>query len=121
MVVDDSVTIRVALKRLFSSPKYDVVEAQDGRRALELLDESIDLMILDVNMPGLDGYGVCEKIRELGPAYAELPIVFLTSLETRAMELLGDEYGAYLSKPIDEKELTETVEQLLKSKTSVTV
>lgn len=115
MVVDDSVTMRLSLKRTFTAEGFQVVEAENGVRALELLDESFDLIVLDVNMPELDGYGVCENIRRQDDRYADLPILFLTSLETRAMELLGDEFGAYLNKSFDQAELLSTVESLLSS------
>jgi DNA-binding response OmpR family regulator len=122
MIADDSLTIRVKLKQLFLNSGYEVIEAKDGNDAVAQLCHQPDLLVLDVNMPNLDGYGVCEKIREQDSADKNLPIVFLTSLETKAMELLGNEYGAYLSKPVDDSELLTTVEGLLEKtnpKTSV--
>ena len=70
-------------------------------------------MVLDVVMPELDGYGVCEKLSQLGEQYSHLPIVFLTSVDSHAMELLGREYGAYLHKPVNEAELLSTVRSQL--------
>ncbi len=118
MVVDDSVTTRLSLKRIFTAAGLEVGEADNGLRALELLDDTFDLMVLDVNMPELDGYGVCESIRQRGPQYADFPILFLTSLETHAMELLGNEFGAYLKKPFDPTILLDKVEELLSSKST---
>lgn len=113
LIVDDSQSIRITVKRVFEKAGYDTVLANDGLEAIEKLSEDPALIVLDVNMPGLDGYGVCEKLRELGPEYDRLPIVFLTSLESKAMELLGREYGAYLNKPVQPQVLLDVVEDLL--------
>jgi len=113
MIADDSQTMRVKLKRLFVKSGYEVIEAADGNDAIAKLCHRPDLVVLDVNMPNLDGYGVCEKIREHDSAARNLPIVFLTSLQTKAMELLGSEYGAYLNKSVQDSELLATVEGLL--------
>lgn len=113
LIVDDSQTIRVRVKRLFENAGYDTVLANDGNEAIERLSENPALIVLDVNMPGLDGYGVCEKLRDMGSKYERLPIVFLTSLESKAMELLGEEFGAYLNKPVNPDRLLGVVEELL--------
>ncbi|MEL7497470.1 MAG: response regulator [Planctomycetota bacterium] len=113
LIVDDSATIRKSVQRLFDNAGYETIAACDGYEALECLVEDPALIVLDVNMPGLDGYGVCEKLREMGPKYDQLPIVFLTSVESRAMELLGREFGAYLNKPVQPEELLGVVEELL--------
>ena len=113
LIVDDSVTIRTSVNRIFEKAGYETVLACDGNEALERLDQNPDLIVLDVNMPGLDGYGVCEKLREFGSEYDRLPIVFLTSVESKAMELLGREFGAYLNKPVAPEQLLDVVEDLL--------
>ena len=113
LVVDDSQTIRLSVKRLFDNAGYETIVASDGLEAIDRLSENPDLIVLDVNMPGLDGYGVCETMREMGSRYDRLPIVFLTSVESRAMELLGHEFGAYLNKPVQPDQLLEVVEELL--------
>ena len=113
LVVDDSQAVRVAVRRILVKAGYEVIMAANGIEAIERLRDEPSLMVLDVNMPGLDGYGVCERIRELGPEYRNFPIVFLTSLKSKAMELLGNEFGAYLNKPICEETLLTVVEQQL--------
>ena len=111
LVVDDSRTIRVQLQKILSNAGYEVVLAEDGRHALEVITCEPDLMILDVLMPEMDGYGVCEELKQFGDKYANLPIVFLTSVKSHAMELLGSEFGAYLQKPVQHEELLATVEK----------
>lgn len=113
LVVDDSQSVRLRVNRILSEAGYEVIMACDGLEAIEKLHESPKLVVLDVNMPGLDGYGVCEKIRELGFEHKDMPVVFLTSLESKALELLGREFGAYLNKPICEQQLLTVVGQQL--------
>ena len=113
LVVDDSQAVRIKVKRVLSDAGYDVITACDGLEAIAKLDQGPALIVLDVNMPGLDGYGVCEKLRELGSAYDNLPVVFLTSLESKALELLGREFGAYLNKPVCDQKLLSVVEEQL--------
>jgi CheY-like chemotaxis protein len=117
LVVDDCNSVRIKVKRILANAGYEVITACDGLDAIEKLDEQTSLIVLDVNMPGLDGYGVCEQIRELGSTYNNLPIVFLTCLESKALELLGREFGAYLNKPVCEQKLLSVVEQQLAQST----
>lgn len=113
LVVDDSQTVRTIVERILTSAGYEVVVAVDGIDAINQLSQEPSLVILDVNMPGLDGYGFCEKLNEFGTKYDNLPIVFLTSLESKALELLGREFGDYLTKPVGADELLPVVEKLL--------
>ena len=113
LVVDDSQAIRLTVKRILSDAGYDVITACDGLQAIERLAEEPSLIVLDVNMPGLDGYGVCERLRELGSKYERLPVVFLTCMESKALELLGREFGAYLHKPVREQELLDVIQEQL--------
>ena len=113
LVVDDSQSVRISVKRILSEAGYEVITACDGLEAIAMLGEEPALVVLDVNMPGLNGYGVCERIRELGFAYEDLPIVFLTILKSKALELLGKEFGAYLNKPVCEQQLLTVVGQQL--------
>ncbi len=111
MVVDDSQAVRLSVKRILAQAGYDVIIARDGEEAFAMLSEQPNLVVLDVNMPGLDGYGFCERLNNAGRS--DLPVVFLTSVESKALELLGDQYGAYLNKPVEAKQLLDTVAQQL--------
>lgn len=113
LVVDDSRTVRNAVKRALTNAGYEVVCACDGNEAIERLDTKPDLMVLDINMPGLDGYGVCEQLESAGIGRQQLPIVFLTSNGTHAMELLGKQYGAYLQKPVRPNALLSAIKEQL--------
>ena len=77
------------------------------------LSEFPSLIVLDINMPGLDGYGFCERMVRENPVHVDTPVVFLTSEQSRALELLGSQLGAYLQKPVSEIELLSVVEDQL--------
>ncbi|MFT5299542.1 MAG: CheY-like chemotaxis protein [Mariniblastus sp.] len=110
LVVDDSETIRVSCRRMLTAAGYDVIAACDGFQALERIQENPALIILDINMPGMDGYAVCEQLQTIPTA---LPIIFLTSEESAALKMLGEAYGAYLHKPISQEKLIAAVDQQL--------
>ena len=102
LIVDDSHAVRVRIAQILEAADYEVITACDGAEAIEvLLKEKPTLMILDVKMPKLDGYGVCQQLNRLDEDFSKLPVLFLTSLESKALELLGQEYGAYLRKPVE--------------------
>jgi diguanylate cyclase (GGDEF)-like protein len=100
LVVDDSPSIQESLFELLQDP-YDVFVASNGADALELVAaEAPDLVLLDVVMPGMDGYAVCQRLKA-SPDTADIPVVFLTGLHQDEDEVRGLEAGAidYLSAP----------------------
>ena len=109
LVVDDSCTVRTKISRALESAGYSVLLAEDGERAIEMLQNRPDMMVLDIVMPGLDGYDVLEAMKEMDPEIRELPVLFLTSMNNHALRLLGKQYGAYLQKPVDEELLLQTI------------
>ncbi len=115
LVVDDSQTVRLQVQRILANAGYEVITACDGYEALELVERKPELIVLDVNMPGLDGFSVCEQLKKLGSDHEKLPIVFLTGMNSKALELLGNEFGAYLQKPVVEGDLLKAVETQLQA------
>jgi DNA-binding response OmpR family regulator len=110
LVVDDSSTIRLQLQRILSRAGYRVVTAANGKEGLrKAQDECPQLVILDIQMPELDGYTVCQELKRTGYPWDKLPIIFLTSLQSHALSLLGSEMGAYLRKPVCPAALLRTV------------
>ena len=98
LVVDDEASIRRILETRLSMIGYDVVTAADGEEALETFRETCpDLVVLDVMMPKLDGYGVCQELRK----ESDVPIIMLTALGDVADRITGLELGAddYVVKP----------------------
>jgi OmpR family response regulator RpaB len=99
LVVDDEASIRRILETRLSMIGYQVVTASDGVEALELFKTTHpDLVVLDVMMPKLDGYGVCQELRK----ESDVPIVMLTALGDVADRITGLELGAddYVVKPL---------------------
>lgn len=116
LVADDSRTIRAVVHRILSGAGFDVILASDGAHAVQLARrERPHLVILDIQMPVMDGYAACEEILALEDRYDDLPIVFLTNDTANHLGTLGNQLGAYLPKPVDEETLVATVRSLLKS------
>ena len=119
LVVDDSKVARRAAVPVLVSEGHSVIEAGDGREALALLREhpEIELVISDVVMPNLDGFGLCQAIRAR-PGGDQLPIILLTSLEEVAAQSRAVEAGAdeFLTKPISAAELRLRVRTTLRLK-----
>ncbi|MGD9855798.1 MAG: response regulator transcription factor [Planctomycetaceae bacterium] len=114
LVADDSRTIRTQLDLILSQEGFEVITASTGTDALEsIFRETPDLAILDINMPELDGYGVCQELIARGEPWSRLPIVFLTSLDSHALEMLGLKMGAYLRKPIVGERVVDVVQSLI--------
>jgi signal transduction histidine kinase len=107
LIVDDDPSAQETLIAMLESEDYRLEIAKDGFQALQVLDHiQPDLILLDVMMPGMDGFEVCRRIRST-PRVAEVPILILTALDDRASLLQGIESGAddFLSKPVDRQEL----------------
>jgi two-component system, sensor histidine kinase and response regulator len=116
LVVDD-LPQNIELLVAFLAPMgYEIVEAASGEEALQKLSvNQIDLILLDVMMPGMNGFEVCSRMKQ-GEEY--LPIIMITTLNDRDSRLKGIEAGAddFLSKPFDSDELKLKVRNLLKTK-----
>ncbi|MBN2529649.1 MAG: response regulator [Deltaproteobacteria bacterium] len=116
LVVDDEELNRLPLVTLLEMEGYGVVEAGDGAEAIGVLAcQNVDLVLLDVVMPGMDGFETCRYIRQkLGDL--TLPIIFQTGLDDRESKIRGKMVGAddFLAKPVDPVELMARVGNLLK-------
>jgi two-component system, OmpR family, response regulator RpaB len=113
LVVDDEASIRRILETRLSMIGYDVVTAADGEEALDTFrNAGPDLVVLDVMMPKLDGYGVCQELRK----ESDVPIIMLTALGDVADRITGLELGAddYVVKPFSPKELEARIRCVLR-------
>lgn len=114
LIADDSKTVRTVVAKILMDAGYEVLPASDGLTALELArNVRPDIAILDIVMPDMDGYAVCEKLKEMGSPWSEIPIVFLTSVKSQALEVLGSEFGGYMNKPVNSVQLLATIERQL--------
>jgi DNA-binding NtrC family response regulator len=117
LVVDDAEGIRTYLANLLELKGYDVDTAEDGRRALALLEGGAnpDVVILDVMMPGLGGLETLKRIREFAE---DIPVVMLSVVGAASTIVEAMRLGAvdYLNKPFEEEDLELTLEQVLENK-----
>ena len=115
LVVDDESRMRKLLRDFLTAKGYQILEAEDGEKAIEVFEENrnkIKLILLDVMMPKLDGWSVLRKIRQ----ESKVPIIMLTARGEEQDELFGFELGVdeYISKPFSPKILVARVEAILK-------
>ena len=112
LVVDDYPMNRDLLKRILVNPDFQVVDAQDGMEALQVLSQQeFDVVLLDVMMPGMDGIEVCRHLREdLGRK--DIPVFFITALDPD--ETINANLGPktdYIRKPFNKNEIREKIKQ----------
>lgn len=112
LLIEDEKLIRMFIVEYFSKQGAKVVEASDGYEGLSLLDNSFDIVLLDIMMPGIDGYEVCKLIRQK----SEVPILFISALSEDENKLKGYELGAddFISKPFTPSLLYAKCSALLK-------
>ena len=107
LIIDDEPTARETVVSMLEGEGYDIQLAKDGIEALQMLEQiQPDVILLDIMLPGMDGFQVCRQIRATVPL-AEVPILMLTALDDRDSLLRALEAGAddFLSKPVDRREL----------------
>jgi adenylate cyclase len=118
LIADDRPDFVQLLRDLLSVEGYQIVTAEDGREALEVLDQcSPDLVLLDLNMPVMNGYEVCQRIKT-DPTTADIPVLMLTAWADPEYRVKGLELGAedYLAKPFDHRELLARIQTRLRAK-----
>ncbi|MCB0006073.1 MAG: response regulator [Anaerolineales bacterium] len=115
LVVDDEPMARTLLRLMLVRAGFEVLEAEDGFDALDQIKQRLpDVMILDVMMPGMDGFAVCETLRN-DDNTAELPIIMLSAKTDLDSVNRGLRAGAtkYLTKPVSPEDLTRNVRDVL--------
>lgn len=114
LIADDDANIRKLMALLLSKEGFHPLEAKDGIQALSLIENAqVDLVILDIMMPGLNGWELCQEIRRTD---ANLPLLMVTAKAESAHKVKGFQLGTddYLTKPFDPLELVMRVKALLK-------
>ncbi|HDS11654.1 MAG TPA: response regulator transcription factor [Candidatus Wirthbacteria bacterium] len=113
LLVEDEAEIRAIQGDYLRKAGYQIVEAPDGHQALDIFAaQKIDLVVLDLNLPGLDGIEICRALRQT----SDVPIIMVTARTQEADELLGLDLGAddYIKKPFSPRILVARVQALLK-------
>ena len=112
LIAEDDPDIRDGVRILLAGEGYRILEAENGPRALEIFTPEVDLVILDIMMPGMSGLRVCEELRKI----STVPILFLTAKSQESDKLLGLTAGGddYLPKPFSFAELSARVKALLR-------
>ncbi|HEY9842118.1 MAG TPA: response regulator, partial [Candidatus Obscuribacterales bacterium] len=118
LIVDDSQDTIAILQAVLAKSGFEVHAADEGRKALDMLRQrkiQPDLAILDIQMPGMSGYEVCEEL-QAHPDWSIIPVVFLTASEERENRLRAFQLGAvgFLNKPVISDQLLEQVAKAIK-------
>src|SRR5579883_2948525 len=116
LIVDDEKDIRDLVAYNLSKEGFGVLSAADGNEALKLMAEHpVSLVVLDIMMPGLDGFEVCKRIRA-SEQWKSIPVIFLTARSAEVDQIVGLELGAddYIQKPISPRVLVARVKSILR-------
>ena len=116
LIVDDTLSAREVLRGLLSGQGYNLAFAAGGKEALEkALELSPDLILLDVMMPEMNGFEVCQHLRA-DPHLSEVPVIMITALDDQESRLQGLEAGAddFISKPFNQLELQARVKTIIR-------
>ena len=115
LIAEDNAVNRELLRELLEMRGHIVAEACDGEEALRMIEQTQpDLLLLDIGMPLLDGFGVMRKIRE-STQFASLPVVAVTAyaMQGDREKILSSKFDGYLSKPVNARSLGEELDRLL--------
>jgi twitching motility two-component system response regulator PilH len=117
LIVDDSQAHRYALRKILEDAEYDVISAEDGDEGIhKAASEMPDIILMDVVMPGLNGFQATRKIAR-NPATASIPVIFVTTKDQETDRIWGMRQGAaaYITKPVDKGALLASITQALET------
>ena len=117
LIVDDEPNVRRLSHKILSN-KFDIVEAEDGRQAIDVATaQKPDVILMDMMMPKMDGLTACHVIRN-DPATKSIPVIMVTAIGFELNIKLSEQMGAagYVTKPFSPQDLLDTIEQVLATK-----
>ena len=115
LVIDDDASSLELMEAMLVPNGYEIITTNDGSKAVAIIvEKKPDLILLDIMMPGLDGYSTLAKIKE-NKVSSKIPVVMLTAMGFRLNKELALRFGAvgYITKPVDLPELLKTISRLL--------
>ena len=115
LMVDDSISLRLVVRMTLEGEGYHVIDAEDGLKARECLDgRQVDLVLSDLNMPGMDGLSLLKHIRQL-PTYQHTPVIMLTSESATYLRQEGQHLGlnGWIVKPFEPPQLLAAIARLV--------
>jgi two-component system cell cycle response regulator DivK len=118
LYIEDDFQNRVLVRRILGAYGYSVVEAEDGARGIQLAQELVpDLILMDINLPEMDGYEITKRLKDL-PVLAHVPIIAMTANVMKGDREKTQAAGCdgYIAKPIDVDQLPDQIEHFLSSK-----
>jgi len=110
LIVDDEIFVLDSMQRMLSSLKYTILTAASGSAALDILTKNtVDLILLDIRIPDINGKQVCTKVREVEP---DIPIILFTGMDIAGVKAFAEKEGAFafLEKPIELDKLRPLIE-----------
>ncbi len=115
LVIDDEDNIRELIKFNLEAEGYNIITAADGKEGLDKIDHSLDLIVLDLMLPGMDGLTFCREVRS-NNEYNSIPIIMLTAKGEEVDKIIGLEMGAddYMTKPFSPRELVARIKAVLR-------
>jgi len=116
LIIDDEADLVNMLKMRLEAAGYDVISAGDGQEGLGIIRKSKpDLVVLDLMLPGMDGYKVCGLLKN-DKRYSEIPVIIFSARAQQSDMKMGEEVGAdaYITKPFEPKALLDKIEELIK-------
>lgn len=116
LIVDDEEEVRASMREYLESNGFAITEAADGEEALaKAFTEKPDLLLLDLRLPKVDGYQVCQTLKG-NPITSVIPIIMVTALNATLQKVKGIEYGAddYIEKPFDLEELLARIKMVMR-------
>jgi DNA-binding NtrC family response regulator len=116
LIVDDEEIVRYSFRKLFREPGFEIMEAANGLEAISVIKKELpDLVLMDIEMPGLNGLEAIQRIKSLNP---QLPVIIMTAFGTSERVIAAMKYGAYdyLEKPFDVARLKEVILEAIETK-----
>ena len=114
LIIEDDISILRGLKDNLSFEGYDILTSSDGQKGLQMaLENQIDMLLLDIMLPGMNGYDICQKLKKEKP---DLPIIMITARGTEIDKVIGLDFGAddYITKPFSIPELLARIRAVLR-------